>query len=111
MTNPIDLKHLDLYVVGDRALLDEILSIFIEQAKMLSAELGHTSSDETWREAAHKLKGAARGVGAWALGDFAEAAEKASNDGPEAKRELAAQVKAAASEAVEFATTVRDRPV
>lgn len=75
MSAAIDYAHLDLYVQGDRALLDEILTIFEEQAALLKAALVASASDENWRNAAHSLKGASRGVGAFSLGDAAEAAE------------------------------------
>jgi HPt (histidine-containing phosphotransfer) domain-containing protein len=71
----IDFSHLDLYVQGDRDLLDEILVIFEEQAEILKSALDPAASDDEWRNAAHKLKGASRGVGAFALGEVAEAAE------------------------------------
>jgi HPt (histidine-containing phosphotransfer) domain-containing protein len=75
MTAPIDLDHLNRYVFGDKALLAEILGIFKEQAASLSARMTPAMEDEAWHLAAHTLKGAARGVGAWALGDAAERAE------------------------------------
>ena len=71
----IDLVHLEKYVSGDAALRDEILSIFAEQAAMLNNQFSVSSSDEDWRNVAHALKGALRGVGSWALGDLCEEAE------------------------------------
>ena len=71
----IDLEHLEKYVAGDSALRDEILTIFAKQAEMLSNQFSVPSSDEDWRNAAHALKGASRGVGSWALGDLCEEAE------------------------------------
>jgi len=58
----IDLDHLEKYVVGDVALRDEILSIFGDQV-------------HGWRDTAHSIKGAARGIGAWVLGDLCAEAE------------------------------------
>ena len=75
MSAPIDLDHLNRYVLGDRALLLEVLGIFKEQATSLSIRMRPAMDDEAWRHAAHTLKGAARGVGAWALGDAAAHAE------------------------------------
>jgi HPt (histidine-containing phosphotransfer) domain-containing protein len=71
----IDLKHLDQYVCGDAALLDEILTIFEEQAEMWMSRFDADLSDEDWRNAAHALKGASRGVGAWVIGDLCEHGE------------------------------------
>ncbi len=76
MSAPIDIDHLNRYVFGDKALLDEILAIFKDQAVALSGRMQPSMDDEAWHHAAHTLKGAARGVGAWALGDAAERAEK-----------------------------------
>ncbi|MHA7873477.1 MAG: Hpt domain-containing protein [Hyphococcus sp.] len=73
--SPIDLVHLEKYVFGDDALRDEILEIFDDQAAALSAQLSGAQNDEVWRNAAHALKGASRGIGAWALGDLCEQAE------------------------------------
>lgn len=71
----IDLDHLDLYVCGDDALRDEILAIFEEQAEIWAGLLDPDAEDATWHAAAHALKGAARGVGAWQLGDLCAKAE------------------------------------
>lgn len=71
----IDLQHLDKYVAGDRELRDEILSIFEEQAELWIRTLDPCTTDREWREAAHALKGAARGVGAWEIGDICADAE------------------------------------
>ncbi|MEM6649574.1 MAG: Hpt domain-containing protein [Pseudomonadota bacterium] len=72
----IDLDHLEKYVAGDRNLRDEILSIFEEQAEMWARVLDPKSEDTAWKDAAHALKGASRGVGAWEVGDICERAEK-----------------------------------
>ena len=72
----IDLDHLDRYVAGDRALRDEILGIFETQAEMWTRMLDPAAEDKAWRDAAHALKGASRGVGAWEVGDTCQAAEK-----------------------------------
>ncbi len=71
----IDLDHLEKYVSGDTGLRAEILSIFVEQARTLDTQFADAASDEAWRNTAHALKGASRGVGAWALGDLCEEAE------------------------------------
>ena len=72
----IDLGHLEKYVAGDDALRDEILSVFSSQAIMLNGQFTVELSDHDWSNTAHALKGAARGVGAWALGDLCERAEQ-----------------------------------
>ncbi|MEE9330250.1 MAG: Hpt domain-containing protein [Parvularculaceae bacterium] len=71
----IDLNHLDRYVAGDRILRDEILGIFEEQADMWIKMLNPNQEDAAWKDAAHALKGASRGVGAWEVGDLCQQAE------------------------------------
>ncbi|MBB4660123.1 Hpt domain-containing protein [Parvularcula dongshanensis] len=71
----IDLDHLNRYVAGDRSLRDEILAIFEEQAEMWTRMLDPQAEDTAWRDAAHALKGASRGVGAWEVGHICQAAE------------------------------------
>ena len=81
----IDVDHLDKYVAGDRALRDEILAIYEEQAEMWTRVLDPNAEDTAWKDAAHALKGASRGVGAWAIGDICADAEKLV--GPDASSE------------------------
>ncbi len=110
MTSAIDLAHLDLYVCGDRALLDEILTIFEEQAEMWVSRLDPALPDEPWRNAAHALKGASRGVGAWAIGDLCEHAERlvgAVSNKLGARKTFLTELKACLEEAVEDAQRIR----
>lgn len=79
-SDSIDLKHLDQYVGGDRALRDEILGIFEEQAEMWVRTLDPRADDRAWKDAAHALKGASRGVGAWTVGDLCADAESLVGD-------------------------------
>lgn len=71
----IDIKHLNQYVAGDQALRDEILSIYEEQVEIWVSMLDPDADDIAWRDAAHALKGASRGVGAWQLGELCQNAE------------------------------------
>jgi HPt (histidine-containing phosphotransfer) domain-containing protein len=74
---PIDLKHLDSYTGGDRALNEEVLRLFDDHCRSMLAQLEGDSGDkQRWRHATHTLKGAARGVGAFELAEAAAAAEK-----------------------------------
>ncbi|MFZ5616503.1 MAG: Hpt domain-containing protein [Pseudomonadota bacterium] len=110
MNPPIDTSHLEKYVFGDAALRDEILSIFIEQAAAWIARMDPSLDDDGWRHAAHTLKGAARGVGAWSLGDIAERAETLVGSGRNGERRAAHEdLKAAANAAIGFARKIRDR--
>jgi HPt (histidine-containing phosphotransfer) domain-containing protein len=107
MTAPIDYAHLDKYVCGDRALLDEILTIFEEQAESWVDHLKPELSDEDWQHAAHSLKGASRGVGAWAVGDLAEKAESMV-EGVGNRREFLDSLKESVNAAIEYARLLRD---
>src|SRR5258706_13016952 len=77
---PVDIEHLDRYTGGDCALNEEILQLFDTQCRELMVKLetlGTGESDaKAWREAAHTLKDAALGSGAFALGNAAAEAEK-----------------------------------
>ena len=112
MSTAIDLAHLDMYVSGDTALLAEILTIFEEQADLWVSRLEPLLPDEPWRNAAHALKGASRGVGAWAIGDLCEHAESlvggiANKLG--ARKTCLTELRACLEEAVDCARDVRRR--
>jgi len=81
---PVDIEHLDRYTGGDCALNEEILRLFDTQCRELMTKLESLASGESnaksWREATHTLKGAARGIGAFPLGNAAAEAEKTSGD-------------------------------
>jgi HPt (histidine-containing phosphotransfer) domain-containing protein len=75
---PIDLDHLARYTGGDRTLNTEILRLFNGQVHNMVDELLAVLQQRDvrkWRQVTHTLKGAARGVGAFAMGDAAAAAE------------------------------------
>jgi HPt (histidine-containing phosphotransfer) domain-containing protein len=110
MNTAIDMAHLELYVCGDAALRDEILTIFEEQAELWVARLDPTMPDEPWKNAAHALKGASRGVGAWAIGDLCELAERLTGGIANklgARRACLTEMRACLDEAVEDAKRLR----
>ncbi|WDI31186.1 Hpt domain-containing protein [Hyphococcus flavus] len=76
----IDFNHLNKYVMGDDTLRDEVLSIFVEQLGMLLEKFDPAIDDYSWKNTAHTLKGAARGVGAWDVGDLCQEAETLTGD-------------------------------
>lgn len=78
LTGAVDFAHLERYAGHDQALVDEVLSIFREQAALWLRLLDPRAPGGAWRDAAHSLKGSALGVGAFALADECEAAELAS---------------------------------
>ena len=89
----IDLAHLDRYTGGDRAINEEILQLFDMQCGDLIEKLGPLAKEapdaKSWRQITHSLKGAARGIGAFSLGDAAAEAEKAESGNESAENALA----------------------
>ena len=78
MSQPIDLDHLARYTGGEKALNSEILKLFDSQVTDMVAQLHAVlglNDARRWREIAHTIKGAARGVGAFGMGEAAAAAE------------------------------------
>jgi len=75
---PIDLAHLARYTGGDKTLNTEILRLFNGQLGTMVGELLTVLEQRDarkWRQVTHTIKGAARGVGAFAVGEAAAAAE------------------------------------
>ena len=82
---PIDLDHLNQYTGGDRAVNYEVLRLFQEQCATMLARLealaaGDGAGGKIWKETAHTLKGAARGVGASEVAGIAADMERISGD-------------------------------
>jgi HPt (histidine-containing phosphotransfer) domain-containing protein len=74
----IDLEHLARYTGGDVALNAEILRLFDTQTSELVAGLRailDARDEKSWKEVTHTIKGAARGVGAFAMADAAAQCE------------------------------------
>jgi HPt (histidine-containing phosphotransfer) domain-containing protein len=86
--NAIDLEHLARYTGGEKSLNAEILRLFDGQVIAMVAELNALLASRDcrrWREIAHTIKGAARGVGAFGMGEAAAKAEPVNPaDGSEA---------------------------
>lgn len=76
-SGPFDLAHLERMTHGDRALAREVLRLFDVQAEKQLAAIEAAANSDARVQAAHTLKGAARGVGAFAVADAAEAIEGA----------------------------------
>ena len=78
MSMPIDLEHLSRYTGGEKTLNAEILRLFDGQVTDMVSQLNdvlEVRDAKRWREIAHTIKGAARGVGAFGMGEAAAAAE------------------------------------
>jgi HPt (histidine-containing phosphotransfer) domain-containing protein len=78
LSKPIDLDHLARYTGGEKALNTEILRLYDTQitdmVRQLNTVMGLRDA-KRWREIAHTIKGAARGIGAFGMGEAAAAAE------------------------------------
>jgi HPt (histidine-containing phosphotransfer) domain-containing protein len=98
MTQAIDLAQLEMMTGGDAALAVEALGIFRQSAELWSRLLDHQAETEQWADAAHGIKGAARSVGAMALGDACEAAEKLGRSGMVSRVEAAVAISAVKDE-------------
>ena len=69
----VDFGYLEGFLGGDRAVVREVLALFRNQARGWSEALSEANPE--WRAVAHTIKGAARGIGANALGDACQTAE------------------------------------
>ncbi|WP_342361477.1 Hpt domain-containing protein [Terrarubrum flagellatum] len=93
----LDLVHLARQTAGDRVLEREVLGLFRDQTvRMLAAMAMAVRNGRQARDAAHTLKGAARGVGAFRVADLAEIVETA---GDESIASAVADLSAAAEDA------------
>ncbi len=100
----IDLQHLALFTAGDAALEREIFALFREQVSQWMRLLEPAGDLESWRAAAHTLKGTAKGVGASRLAEACAAAERLGDEASTqvARSAAAAEVREAAYEALAF---------
>jgi HPt (histidine-containing phosphotransfer) domain-containing protein len=65
----IDLQHLSIQTMGDKALELEVLQIFARQTRKLMKDISEQQGSRG--EIAHRLKGAALGVGAFSVAEAA----------------------------------------
>ncbi len=75
--DPIDMVHLRHFTDGDRAEEEALFALFLERAdaNIVALEEAIGAGDETWRKAAHLLKGASGNLGAQELFRRCERAE------------------------------------
>lgn len=70
----MEFDYLEGFAAGDMQVVTEVLALFQGQAEGWRLKL--EAPGEGWRDLAHTIKGAARGIGATALGDVADKAER-----------------------------------
>ncbi len=73
LTGAVDYAYLERFALDDAQVIDEVLALFREQAAIWAPMLD--PSVDGWLDAVHTIKGAARGVGAFALGEACDRAE------------------------------------
>jgi HPt (histidine-containing phosphotransfer) domain-containing protein len=84
---PIDDAHLERMTLGDIALEHEVLAMFSAQAVGLIGRLATLPPEGM--TLAHTLKGSARAIGAFRVGDAAEALEVALRNGDDSSEAMA----------------------
>jgi HPt (histidine-containing phosphotransfer) domain-containing protein len=107
---PVDLNHLRRYTLGDKALEQEVLRLFLAQLPETIASLRSAATERDWKMAAHTLKGSSRAVGAWRIASLAQEAEAlVCSAEPQACSEAISKLEAAASEASTFVNQSDER--
>jgi HPt (histidine-containing phosphotransfer) domain-containing protein len=84
---PIDIAHLERMTLGDASLEREVLAMFSAQAVSLISILAAMPSDAA--ALAHTMKGSARAIGAFRVGDAAASLETAIRSGDDLAEGLA----------------------
>jgi hypothetical protein len=77
----VDQAHLNRMTGGDAGLASEVLGLFREQWDLWVRLLDPTTDTLDWGNAAHTIKGSARGIGAWQLGEICGKAEEEARAG------------------------------
>ncbi|MBO6716363.1 MAG: Hpt domain-containing protein [Rhizobiaceae bacterium] len=77
---PIDMEHLTRQTLGDDSIAREVLGLFLIEMGAAREAIGAEEEAER-REVAHRLKGAARAIGAFSLAESAAHIEATPGDG------------------------------
>ncbi len=72
----LDTSFLAKFTLGNFELEQEVLMMFVDQSALYLERLKSPQSSKDWFEAAHSLKGSARGIGAFAVGKRAAQLEQ-----------------------------------
>lgn len=107
----VDLDHLAQYTSGDRALEAELFDLFLSNGKTYVAAMRAAPDLAEWRQAAHTLKGSARGIGAMVVARLSEESEALPADpSAEEKARLTEELAAALAEVEAFARARETAP-
>jgi HPt (histidine-containing phosphotransfer) domain-containing protein len=91
--NPIlDLEELEVMTGGDVPLVRELIGLFQHQAQLWRPLLDPRGDPQTWADACHTIKGAARAMGARLLADACSDAEALRNRGDARPAEIAVRL-------------------
>lgn len=104
----IDLVHLSKYTLGDRDLECELLGLFRSQSSVYMGRLETAGCLDEWKEAAHGLKGSAKGIGAWAIADHAETAEQMCSIEPSDRDDALQSMRATVDETIAHIAVLLD---
>lgn len=108
-SRPIDLVHLAKQCLGDEALEHEILRLFDTTIKIYVARFLVATEPEQVVFTLHTIKGAAAGVGAFAVAELAKAMEEDARAGRGIEAERIEDLKMAVEEASAFIGDVLGR--
>ncbi len=78
LSGAVDFAVLESFAGDDDTVVDEVLNLFREQARIWGPMLDVGSAG--WRDAAHTVKGAAAGIGAKELSEICGIAEKSTDE-------------------------------
>lgn len=87
VNDAVDLAHLATYTAGDAALERELAGLFRVSTDRYLTQMRDQMDGPGWKDAAHGLKGAARGIGANEVARLAAYAEKLEGSAVQARRE------------------------
>ncbi len=77
----LDVAHLRAQTGDDPRLASDVIEIFRGQAEIWGRLLSVAEASETWADAAHAIKGAALGIGAFQLAERCAEAERVGRSG------------------------------
>ncbi len=86
---PVDLVYLALQTQGDKALEAEVLGLFLRQSPQILKAILAAEDGRARFEAAHKLKGSSKAIGAFTVAECAEAIEIAALSGGDSREAMA----------------------
>src|SRR5262249_28557669 len=103
---PVDLSNLRFSIGDDKELEKELFGEFINSSsaiiKQLEKNCTAQNDNESWRQAAHALKGIAANLGAVPLAALCRTAQEKFEHGPDEKTALLKNIKESHSEVVKF---------